>query len=161
MGIGKLSPGSGDGEVLYFHGKKVGYALIGQKFTQDKYFWSRPSANDYKADASGGSNKGPTNPDYLKEVETRIQYFLKHNPDIERNQIPSELVTGSGSGLDPDLSLIGARVQVPRISHIRRIPEFKLYQIINKIHEKPMFEFLGPDKVNVLKLNLALDELRD
>jgi len=160
MVIGKLSPGSGEGEVLFSHGRKVGYALLGQKFTQDRYFYSRPSAVDYKADASGGSNKGPGNPEYLKEVECRIQNFLKHNPGIVRNQIPSELVTASGSGLDPDISLVGARVQVPRIAHIRNIQEKALYELIDKIHEKPLLGFIGPDKVNVLKLNIALDDLK-
>jgi K+-transporting ATPase ATPase C chain len=160
MLIGKLSPGGGDGVVLYSHGKKVGYALIGQKFTDDKYFWSRPSAVDYKADGSGGSNKAPSNPDYLKDVESRIQNFLKHNPGIKRSQIPAELVTASGSGLDPDLSLAGARIQVPRLAHARGISEAVIFQIIDKTEEKPLLGFLGPEKVNVLKLNIALDAIK-
>ena len=103
-GVAKLSPGGGKGETLLVNGKVVGYANIGQKFTADKYFNSRPSAVDYNAAGSAGSNKGPSNPDYLKQVQDRIDSFLVHNPSIKKEQIPSELVTASGSGLDPDIS---------------------------------------------------------
>jgi len=157
--IGRFSPGKGDGLSLSYHGKRVGYALIGQKFTKDQYFWSRPSAIDFKADASGGSNKGPSNPAYLKEVESRILYFLEHNPDIHRSEIPSELVTSSGSGLDPDLSPRAAYIQVQRISKLRKLSIPLLNTLIEKTKEKPLLGFLGPEKVNVLKLNIALDEI--
>jgi len=160
FGLGKLSPGSGDGEVLFANGKKVGYALEGQKFDKDTYFWSRPSAVDYKADASGGSNKAPGNPDYLKDVESRIQNFLKHNPGIARNQVPAELVTASGSGLDPDLTLYAIEIQIPRISKVRGVSKEKVEALVNQVHEKPFLGLFGPDKVNVLKLNIALDHLR-
>src|SRR5882757_8747944 len=123
-GIGKFTPGHGDGETVQYKGRTVGYALVGQKFTQDKYFWSRPSAADYKADAGVGSNKGPTNADYLnKDVKGRIDTFLKHNPGVTKDQIPAELVTASGSGLDPDLSPAGAKVQAARIAKVRGISE--------------------------------------
>src|ERR1700743_983358 len=89
-GIGKLTPGQGDGETVQFKGKTVGFANVGQKFTKDQYFWSRPSAVDYKADASAGSNKGPSNPDYLKGVNALIDTFLKHNPTGTRSHIPTE-----------------------------------------------------------------------
>ena len=79
-GIGKAAPGGGKGETISVNGKVVGYELIGQKFTDDKYFWSRPSAVDYNAAGSAGSNKGPSNPDYLKIVQDRIDTFLVHNP---------------------------------------------------------------------------------
>src|SRR3954470_1275396 len=88
--VGKLTPGGGDGETVKVNGKVVGYTLIGQKFTDDKYFWSRPSAVDYNAAGSGGSNKGPTNPDYLKQVQDRIDIFLVHNPAIKKEEIPAE-----------------------------------------------------------------------
>src|ERR1700761_8017734 len=90
-GIGKLTPGHGDGETVQFKGRTVGFANVGQKFTQDKYFWSRPSAVDYKADASGGSNKGPTNPDYLnKDVKGRIDTFLNITWGLSKNKfLPS------------------------------------------------------------------------
>src|ERR1700760_1286418 len=100
QGIGKFTPGHGDGETVTYNGRVVGFANIGQKFTKDKYFWSRPSAANYQADAGAGSNKGPSNPDYLKTVDAAIDPFLKHNPTVTRSQIPAELVTSSGSGLD-------------------------------------------------------------
>jgi len=157
-GIGKFTPGNGDGETVQYKGHTVGYALIGQKFTQDKYFWSRPSAVDYKADAS---NKGPTNPDYLnKDVKGRIDTFLKHNPSITKEQIPAELVTASGSGLDPDLSPAGAKIQAARIAKIRGISEQQVLALVDTHTEKPLLGLFGPSKVNVLKLNIALDELK-
>src|SRR6195952_4034451 len=82
--IGKLAPGNGNGVTVSFNGRVVGYANIGQKFTKDKYFWSRPSAANYQADAGAGSNKGPANADYLKDVKARIDTFIKHNPDVKR-----------------------------------------------------------------------------
>src|ERR1700743_2271235 len=130
-GIGKFTPGGGDGVTVTYKGKVVGYANIGQKFTKDYYFWSRPSAANYQADAGAGSNKGPLNPDYLKDVSARIDTFLKHNPDVTRAEVPAELVTASGSGLDPDLSPAAAKLQVPRIAKTRDIPAAQLYKIIS------------------------------
>ncbi len=158
--VGKLTPGHGDGETLQFKGRTVGYANIGQKFTKDEYFWSRPSAVDYNAAGSGGSNKGPSNPDYLKDVEKRIQDFMKKNPGVSRSQIPVELVTASGSGLDPDLSPAGAAIQAARIAHARHIAQDKVNEIIAANTEGPLLGLFGPSKVNVLKLNIALDELK-
>src|SRR6478735_761251 len=130
--VGKLTPGSGDGETVKVNGKVVGYALIGQKFTDDKYFWSRPSAVDYNAAGSAGSNKGPTNPDYLKTVQDRIDTFLVHNPGIQKQDIPSELVTASGSGLDPDISPASAYVQVQRIAKVRGLSEDKVKTLVDQ-----------------------------
>lgn len=158
--VGKLTPGGGDGETIIVNGKVVGYANIGQKFTEDKYFWSRPSAVDYNAAGSAGSNKGPTNPDYLKIVQERIDTFLLHNPGIKKEEIPAELVTASGSGLDPDLSPAAAKIQTKRIATIRHIDESKLNALVNEHTQDPLLGFLGPSKVNVLKLNIALDELK-
>jgi K+-transporting ATPase ATPase C chain len=159
-GVGKLTPGHGDGETVSYKGRVVGYALEGQKFTKDEYFWSRPSAVDYNAAGSGGSNKGPSNPDYLKQVEGRIQDFLKHNPGVTREQIPAELVTASGSGLDPDLSPAGAQIQVARIAKVRGLSAEQLTKLVDEHTEKPLLGMFGPAKVNVLKLNVALDELK-
>jgi potassium-transporting ATPase KdpC subunit len=158
--VGKLTPGGGGGEKVTVNGKVVGYAAIGQKFTDDKYFWGRPSAVDYNAAGSGGSNKGPTNPDYLKQVQDRIDTFLVHNPGVKKEEIPAELVTASGSGQDPDLSPPAAKIQVKRIAAIRKIDESKLYALVDQHTEGPLLGFLGPSKVNVLKLNVALDELK-
>src|SRR6185437_7055457 len=110
--VGKLTPGGGKGETVSMNGRVVGYANIGQKFTDDKYFWSRPSAVGYNAAGSGGSNKGPSNPDYLKDVQAHVDSFLAHSPGVKKADIPAELVTYSASGLDPDLSPAGARIQV-------------------------------------------------
>ena len=158
-GIGRFSPGKGKGETVLVHGKVVGYALIGQKFDQDKYFWSRPSAAGFNAAGSAGSNKGPTNPDYLKDVQSKIDSFLAHNPDVKKGDIPAELVTYSGSGLDPDLSPKGAYVQVARIAKTRKISKEKINALVERHIEKPLFGILGPEKVNVLKLNVELDQM--
>ena len=157
-GIGKITPGGGKGKTLSVNGKVVGYELLGQKFTDDKYFWGRPSAVDYNAAGSAGSNKGPSNPDYLKLVQDRVDSFLVHNPGIKKEEIPADMVTASGSGLDPDISPASAYVQVKRIAAIRKLQEEKVKALVEQHVDKP-FMGLGPEKVNVLKLNIALDHL--
>lgn len=159
-GIGLLAPGKGNGETLTVNGRVVGYSLIGQKFTADKYFWGRPSAVDYNAAGSAGSNKGPSNPDYLKTVQDRIDSFLVHNPLVKKNEIPVKMVTASGSGLDPDISRPSALVQVRRIGSVRKIEDQKIIQLIDQHLDKPLAGLLGPSKINVLKLNIALDNLK-
>lgn len=159
-GVGRLSPGQGKGVTVVVNGKVVGYENIGQKFTEDKYFWGRPSAVDYNAAGSAGSNKGPSNPDYLKIVQDRIDTFLVHNPGVKKEEIPAELVTASGSGLDPDISPAGASVQVKRIAAVRKIDEQKIRELIGKHTKGPLVGMLGPSKINVLKLNVALDEIK-
>ncbi len=99
-GIAQFAPNQGKGEIISSNGNTY-YSNVGQSFTDDKYFNSRPSAVGYNAAGSGGSNKGPSNPDYLSEVQARIDTFLIHNPGIDKSEIPSDLVTASGSGLDP------------------------------------------------------------
>ena len=158
--VGKSSSGGGKGETVSISGKVVGYLNIGQKFTDDKYFWGRPSAVDYNAAGSGGSNKGPSNPDYLKLVEDRIDTFLVYNPGIKREDIPADLVTASGSGLDPDISPAAARVQIKRIATIRSLSEEKVKLVVDEHVDKPFLGMLGPEKVNVLQLNIALDNLK-
>jgi K+-transporting ATPase ATPase C chain len=158
--VGKITPGSGKGRTEMVNGKVVGYSNIGQKFTEDKYFQGRPSAVDYNAAGSAGSNKGPSNPDYLQAVKDRIDSFLVHNPGVKRSDIPADLVTASGSGLDPDLSPGAAYIQVKRIAASRQLPEDKIKALIDRQIEKPIAGILGPSKVNVLKLNIALDALK-
>ncbi len=155
---GRLMPGGGNGVTIAEHGRIVGYANIGQRFTDDKYFWSRPSAVGYNAAGSGGSNKGPSNPDYLKDVEAHIDTFLAHNPGVHRADIPAELVTYSGSGLDPDLSPAGARIQVRRIAAVRHLASDSLYALVDRYTQRPLLGIFGPARVNVLRLNVALDE---
>jgi K+-transporting ATPase ATPase C chain len=156
-GIAKLTPGSGNGVTLSVNGKVIGYENIGQKFTGDNYFLGRPSAVNYNAAGSGGSNKGPSNSEYLTTVQARIDTFLIHNPAIKKEQIPADLVTASGSGLDPDISVQGAKIQVPRIAKVRHISEAELYALIENMKVGPLLGFLGPGKINVLKLNIALN----
>ena len=158
--VGKLTPGGGNGEKITVNGKVVGYANIGQKFTLDKYFWSRPSAVDYNAAGSGASNKGPSNPEYLKIVQDRIDTFLVHNPGIKKDEIPAEMVTASGSGLDPDISPASAYIQVKRIAGVRKLAVQEVRALVDEQLEKPFLGLFGPSKVNVLKLNVALDELK-
>ena len=160
FGIAQFAPAHGEGENIQVNGKTIGYALEGQNFTSDKYFMSRPSAAGYNAAGSAGSNKGPTNPDYLKDVQTRIDSFLVHNKTVDKEQIPSELVTASGSGLDPDISPMGARVQVDRIAVTRGISKEKINLLVDQSIQKPLLGLFGTERVNVLKLNLALDNLK-
>jgi K+-transporting ATPase ATPase C chain len=158
--VSKLAPGGGKGETVMAHGRVVGYAKIGQKFTEDKYFWGRPSAVDYNAAGSAGSNKGPSNPDYLKTVQDRIDSFLVHNPGVKKEEIPAEMVTASGSGLDPDISPVAALIQVKRVAAARGIAADKVKALVDEHTEKPFLGLLGPSKINVLKLNIALDEYK-
>lgn len=159
-GVSKMAPGKGDGVTVSRNGKVVGYANVGQKFSDDKYFQGRPSAVDYNAAGSGGSNKGPSNPDYLKVVQERIDTFLVHNPGVTKAEIPVELVTASGSGLDPHLSPAAALVQVQRIATLRGISADKLKALVHAKTEGPLLGMFGPSKVNVLQLNIALDEIK-
>ncbi|MCO5234565.1 MAG: K(+)-transporting ATPase subunit C [Chitinophagales bacterium] len=158
-GMAQLTSGSGKGQTIEVNGKKF-YANIGQTFNDDKYFWSRPSAVDYNAAGSGGSNKAPTNKEYLQQVQARIDSFLVHNPEVEKSEIPVDLVTASGSGLDPNISVQAANVQIKRISKTRGISEEKLEQLIIENTEASFLGILGPKKINVLKLNIQLDLLQ-
>lgn len=158
LGIAQLGPNKGAGETVSVKGRVVGYAEEGQAFTKDSYFWTRPSAVGYNAGGSGGSNKGPSNPDYLKDVKARIDSFKAHNPGVAESDIPAELVTASGSGLDPDLSPEGAKVQIGRIAASRHLSKHQLNELVDRYTVTP-FLGLGPAKVNVLKLNIGLDEI--
>lgn len=154
-----VAPGAGKGEEVIVNNKVVGFDLVGQIFTRDDYFQGRPSAVDYNAAGSGGSNKGPSNPDYLQQVQDRIDSFLAHNPGINKAEIPSDLVTASGSGLDPHISVEAARIQVPRIARLRNIPVDNVNEIVTAHIESPLWGLMGTERVNVLRLNIALDEL--
>ena len=159
-GVSKAAPGGGKGVTVSVNGKVVGYENIGQSFTDDKYFQGRPSAVSYNAAGSAGSNKGPSNPDYLQTVQDRIDTFLAHNPGMRKEEIPADLVTASGSGLDPDISPAAAYIQVKRIATLRSLPEEKVKSLVDRHVQKPLAGLLGPSKVNVLKLNIALDEVK-
>lgn len=154
-------PNGGNAEVVTVDGKVVGAANVGQAFTKDIYFWGRPSCagDGYDASSSAGSNKGATNPEYLQEVEARIDTFLVNHPYLQRSQVPAEMVTASGSGLDPDISKEGAYVQIRRVAMARQMSEEAVRKIVDEQTEGPLLGWFGPaSRVNVLKLNVALDE---
>ncbi len=157
LGLAQLAPGGGHGETISANGRVVGFARVGQAFTQPRYFQTRPSAVAYNAAGSGGSNQGPTNPAYLAVVAARVDTFLVQNPTIRRGAVPVELVTASGSGLDPHLSPRGAEVQVARIAAVRGLPVARVQALVAAHTARPV---LGPATVHVLRLNLALDALR-
>lgn len=156
-------PNGGNAEVATLNGKVVGAANVGQSFTQDRYFWSRPSCagDGYDAASSGGSNKGATNPEYLAEVEARIDTFLVHHPYLQRKDVPAEMVTASSSGLDPDITPQCARVQVRRVAAARGMSVGQVADLVEKSVQRPLLGLFGTERVNVLKLNIALDELNN
>lgn len=154
-----IGPNHGKGEIIQHEGKTIGFERIGQNFDQDKYFNSRPSAVNYNAAATGGSNKGSSNPVYLQQVQARIDTFLVHNPEVKRENIPVDLVTSSGGGLDPHISIQAANIQIPRIAHIRNLDESTIFALIEANTEYPFLNS-APPVVHVLKLNLALDQLK-
>ena len=155
------SPNDGEAPVVELNGKVVGAANVGQQFTDNRYFWGRPSAVDYNGGASGGSNKGTNNPEYLAEVEARIDAFLEAHPYLERKDVPAEMVTASGSGLDPDISPRGAEVQIRRVAEARGMSEAQVREIVEKTVQKPWLGLFGTYKVNILKLNVALDAAKE
>ncbi|WP_294241258.1 K(+)-transporting ATPase subunit C [uncultured Chryseobacterium sp.] len=152
----KVLPTHGNAEIINYKGQKF-YANIGQEFKSPKYFHGRPSAVNYNAAGSAGSNKGPSNEEYLQTVQKRIDTLKMQNPEMQDVKVPVELVTASGSGLDPDISPEGAEYQAKRVAKERKIPLDKIESLIAVHTEKSAF---GPSKVNVLKLNIALDELK-
>ena len=156
-------PNRGNAEVVTLNGKVVGAANVGQTFTEEKYFWGRPSCagDGYDATSSAGSNKGLTNPEYLAEVEARIDTFLIHHPYLARKDVPAEMVTASASGLDPDITPQSAYVQVKRVAQARGMDVEEVRRVVDKAVEKPLLGIFGTEKVNVLKLNIALEELKN
>ena len=153
-------PGGGHAETLVLNGRVVGAANIGQQFTKDIYFWGRPShaGDGYDASSSSGSNKGPTNEEYLADVNIRIDSFLKKHPYLERKDVPSEMVTASASGLDPHITPESAYVQVKRVAKARGMEEGAVRSLVDQAVEKPLLGMFGTEKVNVLKLNIALEK---
>ena len=161
-GIGQLFFNyQANGSIIYQNDKAIGSELIGQQFTSNKYFWSRPSATanyPYNGLGSGGSNLGPLNPQLIEGIKERVHTLQQASPN-NTSQIPVDLVTASGSGLDPEISIEAAYYQMPRIAQIRHISVSQLQELVDKNTHYPLFGFLGEARVNVLKLNLALDKL--
>ena len=162
-GIAQLVfPHQANGSLIVVNGKTVGSSLIGQQFTDPKYFWGRLSATGpypYNAAASSGSNLGPTNPALLDEARARIAALKAADP-ANTQPIPVDLVTSSGSGLDPDISVAAALYQLPRIARLRGLSESTVRTLVDQYTQGRTLGFLGEPRVNVLQLNLALDGLK-
>jgi K+-transporting ATPase ATPase C chain len=153
-------PRQANGSLVVSDGKVIGSELIGQNFTRPEYFQPRPSAagnGGYDATSSSASNLGPTNQKLIDRVKASVEKFRKENPDY-RGPIPADLVTASASGLDPHLSPDSAMVQAGRVAKARGVSEDQIAQLIGEFTEPPSLGLLGEPRVNVLKLNLALDE---
>ncbi len=152
-------PFQAQGSLVVKDGKVVGSALIGQPFDDPKYFWSRPSATSPFADnaaASSGSNLSPTNPDLVKAVQGRVDALRAADPG-NTAPVPVDLVTASGSGLDPHISPAAALYQVARVARIRKLEPVAVRQLVERHTEGRSLGFFGEPRVNVLALNLALD----
>ena len=155
-------PRQADGSLIVKDGKPVGSALIGQSFTDAKYFWGRPSAtspNAYNASASSGSNLGPTNPALAEAVKQRIAALRAADPG-NTAPVPVDLVTASGSGLDPQISPAAAQYQLARVAKARGLSTAQVQALVDECTSGRQFGVLGEPRVNVLQLNLALDAPR-
>jgi K+-transporting ATPase ATPase C chain len=158
-----LFPKQAGGSLIVVNGKTVGSELIGQPFDDVKYFWGRPSATSpqaYNAASSGGSNSGPTNPDFINAVKGRVEALKKVHPDMADAPVPMDLVTASGSGLDPHISPVAAEYQVMRVAKARGLDPQKVRDLVAQNTQGRWLGFIGDPGVNVLKLNLALDGLK-
>lgn len=156
-----IYPVQANGSIIIEGEDAIGSELIGQPFTAPKYFWGRPSATQpfpYNAAASSGSNLAPSNPALTQAVKERVD-ILRNDGPLNRNKVPVDMVTASGSGLDPHISVAAALYQVPRIARARGLPDKLVRDLITELTETRQFGILGEPRVNVLKINLALDEM--
>ena len=157
-----LFPAQASGSMILRDGKTVGSELIGQNFTDPKHFWGRPSATSpmpYNAMASSGSNQGPSNPALLEAVKSRVEALRAVDPGNTKS-VPVDLITASASGLDPHISPAAATYQASRVAKARGLAVDKVQALVDVQIETPLFGILGEPRINVLKLNLALDKLR-
>lgn len=152
-------PYQAHGSLIYVNGTVVGSELIGQSFTSPGYFHGRPSAVDYNGSNSGGSNLGPTSAKLMMQVKQRVDQVRRENNLSPNATVPADLVLASGSGLDPHISPESAMIQVSRVANARGLPESKVKALVEQHIEPPQFGILGQERVNVLKLNIALDEI--
>jgi len=152
-----LFHGKANGQLIQKNGDTIGSRIIGQSFTSDRYFHSRPSAagNGYDAGNSGGTNFGPTNQKLIDRVKGDVATLKAENPN---QPIPADLVTTSASGLDPDITPAAALFQVPRIARVRGLSEDRVRALVETHIQKRSLGFLGEPRINVLELNLALDQ---
>jgi len=160
-GIAKVAfPEAADGSLIVKDGKAAGSSLIGQNFTDPKYFWGRPSATGpmpYNASASGGSNLGPLNPALIDAVKVRIEVLKAADPGNDK-PIPADLVTASASGLDPHISPAAAAYQTERVARLRGLSPAAVKTLVEQNTEGRQWSIFGEQRVNVLALNLALDD---
>jgi K+-transporting ATPase ATPase C chain len=138
-------------------GTVAGSSLIAQKFSRPEYFQPRPSGVDYNAASTGGTNYGPSNPDHLKAVQERLDAVMTQE-GVTANQVPSEMVTASGGGMDPHIPPAAADLQVARVASSRKVDSTRVRELVTAHTEPPALGFLGRARVNVLELNLALDQ---
>jgi K+-transporting ATPase ATPase C chain len=155
-------PRQANGTIISDGDKKVGSELIGQEFTDAKYFWGRPSATTpaYNSASSSGSNLGPTNPEQLKAVKERVEALRKAHPEMGDQPVPVDLVTASGSGLDPHISPAAAEYQVKRVAKNRGLGEDVVRELVKQNTEGRTLGMLGEPRVNLLMLNRALDHAK-
>jgi K+-transporting ATPase ATPase C chain len=163
-GVAQLGLGSkADGSLVMVGGKVVGSSMIGQVWKGNQWFYGRPSAIEYDASTSSGSNLGPNSADLEKQISDRATAILKqegpYSQGLTVSKIPPDLLTASGSGLDPDISEAAALFQVPRIAAVRRLPVAQVRALVESKVRSPDLGFLGQSRVNVLALNIALSQL--
>ena len=156
-------PYQAKGSLVVKEGAAIGSALIGQSFSEPRYFHGRPSAagpNGYDAGNSAGSNLGPTNKQMIESVKERVALIRKNHPALADQPVPADLASASGSGLDPDISPAAALVQVERVAKARNMDADTLQSLVFSRIKSRQLGFLGEERVNVLELNLALDDLK-
>jgi K+-transporting ATPase ATPase C chain len=157
-------PAQAAGSLVHEGGTLIGSKLIGQHFSDPKYFWGRPSATapqPYAGEASGASNLGPLNPALLDQVDANLKPLLAAQPEDQATAVPVDLVTASASGLDPDLSVAGAHFQAARVAAARHLTPAAVHALIDRLQSGPLFGIIGESQVNVLELNMALDRTRE
>lgn len=160
-GLGQmLFPKQANGSLIIENNQVIGSRLVAQPFAQDQYFHPRPSAANYDPMAMAGSNMARTNPELQKVIEERLNQIAAKE-QIEKSKIPTDLVTASGSGIDPEISVQSAMIQVKRIAYARHMSEQEVTQLIQTYTVQPTFGILGQARINVLELNLALDRERE
>lgn len=151
-----IFPEKAKGSLVYDKNQLIGSSIIGQKFTDDKWFHGRPSAIEYDASKSGGTNLAMSNPEFKKALDRNIKEFLSKNPTVKQEDIPSDMLTASASGLDPEITVVSAKLQADRVAKANGIAVEEVNRIIDSNKSGKFLGVFGQERVNVLKLNLKL-----